>query len=273
MNLIDTTFQELRAARRCAFAPFLTAGDPDLETTGRLVRALAERGADVIELGIPYSDPIADGPVIQASYTRVLERGLHLAEIFAAVRGWSHGEGAAGPLPPLVSMVSYSIVYRHGPEQYVRDAVEAGFAGAIVPDLPAEEADGLTAVAAEHEFSLIQLITPTTPPERAARIAATSTGFIYYVSVAGITGERDRLPEGLVEQIGALRKITDLPLCVGFGISRPEQVRHLRDVADGVIVGSAIVRRIEQAAGAAPEQLVAQVGRFAAELIDALERR
>jgi tryptophan synthase alpha chain len=282
MNPIDRTFQSLRRDGRKAFIPFLTAGDPDLATTAQLVRALSARGASLIEIGIPYSDPIADGPVIQASYTRALEHGIKLADIFAAVRALGGGAGPHGAaekpgaaardgvLAPLVAMVSYSVVFRQGAERFVGDAQEAGFAGAIVPDLPVEEAAELARLAARRDFKLIQLVTPTTPPDRAAQIARRSTGFIYCVSVTGITGERATIAPGVLEQVERLRKETDLPVCIGFGISRPEHVRLLAPVADGVIVGSAIVRRIADAAGKPADAIVREITGYAGTLIEAL---
>jgi len=242
MNPIDTLFQRLRREGRKAFMPFLTAGDPDPATTARLVPELAAAGADLVELGFPFSDPIADGPVVQASYTRALGRGLKLDQVFDCARAASaHLAGT-----PLVGMLSYSLIHRRGPERFIDQARAAGFSGAIVPDLPAEEADALAQLAAARDFKLILLVTPTTTPERAARIAKLATGFLYCVSIAGITGERDRVPPALLDQLRWLRTQTDLPLCVGFGISTPEHVRTLREVADGVIVGSALVRRLEQ---------------------------
>lgn len=238
MNPIDQLFTSLKADNRKAFIPFITAGDPDLDATTRLLREVAGRGASLIEVGFPYSDPIADGSVIQASYTRALSRGLTLDAIFGAMRTLNVNV-------PLVAMVSYSLVHHRGAERFVGDAKTAGFSGAIVPDLPVDEADELAAIAAKHDFKLILLVTPTTPRERAARIARLSTGFLYCVSVVGITGERAQLPPDLLDQLRWLRTQTDLPLCVGFGISTPEHVRTLRDAADGVIVGSAIVRNLE----------------------------
>jgi tryptophan synthase alpha chain len=227
--------------------PFLTAGDPDLAATARLVEALAGSGADLIELGFPFSDPIADGPVIQASYTRVLERGLRIGDLLQSVQQLTASERFKQRPVPLVGMVSYTLVQRRGPAAFLDQARSAGFSGAIIPDLPVEESDAVVRAAAERDFKLIQLVTPTTPRDRAVRIVEQSTGFLYYVSVAGITGERDRLPDQLVGQLAWLRQQTSLPICVGFGISKPEHVRLLREVADGIIVGSAIVRRLEQA--------------------------
>ncbi len=240
MNAIDTLFQRLRAAGRKAFMPFVTAGDPDCATTVEAVRTLVDAGADLVEVGFPYSDPIADGPVVQASYTRALAGGLRLDDVFACC-------AAMRDLPaPRVGMVSYALVHRRGPVAFARQAQEAGLSGLIVPDLPLEESEALGEIAAEHELKLIQLVTPTTPLDRALRIARQSTGFLYCVSVTGITGEREQLPVQIRDLLVSLRRQTELPLCVGFGISRPEHVLALRDYVDGIIVGSAIVRRIEQ---------------------------
>lgn len=264
MNAVDALFERLRGQGGKAFIPFITAGDPDVATTALLARELARRGASLIEIGFPYSDPIADGSVIQASYTRALERGLQTADVFQLVRS------LADLAVPLVGMVSYSLVYHRGPEQFLDAAQAAGLAGAIVPDLPVEEADDLTRLAAARDFKLIQLVTPTTPRERAARIVAQSTGFVYCVSVAGITGERDRLPPELLDQLRWLRGQTRLPLCVGFGVSKPEHVAMLRDAVDGVIVGSALVRRLEDAGKRPVETVVREIGDLAATLAAAL---
>jgi tryptophan synthase alpha chain len=272
MNPIDATFQRLRSQKRKAFMPFLTAGDPDVVTTVRLARTLAGHGASLLEIGFPYSDPIADGPVIQASYTRVLDRGLRLDDVFACARRIADAPELAGGKVPLVAMTSFSLIHRRGPEAFLKQAESSGFSGAIVPDLPADESEALARLAASRDFKLIQLVTPTTPRERAIDIARRSTGFLYCVSITGITGERDRLPEELLGQLTELRKHTDLPLCVGFGVSRPEHVRMLREVADGVIVGSAIVRLVEQASAKPSDEVAAAVGDLAQSLSDALNR-
>jgi tryptophan synthase alpha chain len=171
---------------------------------------------------------------------------------------------------PLVTMVSYAIVYRYGLAKYVEAAQAAGVCGAIVPDLLVEEASELAAICKAADFSLIQLVTPTTPRERAVRIAQSSTGFLYYVSVTGITGERTELPPSLLENVGWLRTQTDLPICIGFGINRPEHVKLLAPVADGLIVGSAIVRRVAEAATKPRDGVLKDVGDYAASLLSAL---
>lgn len=266
MSAIDDLFRDLRARGRKALMPFVTAGDPDLEFTADVLRELDARGCQLCELGIPYSDPVADGTVIQASYTRALDRKTKLADILELV-----GRTAPSLSLPIVTMVSFSIVYRRGVRAYVAAAKAAGIAGAIVPDLPADEADELAGICRGEDFSLIQLVTPTTPPERAVRIAETSTGFIYFVSVTGITGERTELPGDLTDKVNWLRGQTDLPICIGFGISRPEHIRLLAPVSDGLIVGSAFVRRIAQAGSRPRQEVLTEVGDYAAELLQALQ--
>jgi tryptophan synthase alpha chain len=265
MSSVDSLFHDLRQSGRKALMPFVTAGDPDLEVTARVLKELAGRGCHLFEIGFPYSDPIADGPVVQASYTRALAKGVKVASIFEMAKKVLPALGA-----PAVAMLSYAIIHRLGPERFVSDAQAAGFAGAIVPDLLVEESDELAAICRRVDFNLVQLVTPTTPRERALRIAKKSTGFLYYVSVTGITGERSELPRDLVENVSWLREQTDLPICIGFGISRPEHVKLLAPVADGLIVGSAFVRRIAQAADSPHEQVISDVGEFAASLLKAI---
>jgi tryptophan synthase alpha chain len=268
-NPIDETFARLRKSGHMAFMPFVTAGDPDLATTEKVVLELAARQVDLIEIGFPYSDPIADGPVIQASYTRALARHLHVGDILSAIK--SVVDRAPGQLPPLIAMVAYAIIFRMGPEKFVRDARRAGFAGLIVPDLPADEAAEMAALSRAHGLDLIQLIAPTTTPERAQRILATASGFLYCISVAGTTGVRESLPAELRAQLEWLKTQTKLPLAVGFGISRPDQVDSLRGLADGVIVGSALVRHLAAISEehASVESALENAGRLAAEMLAA----
>jgi len=265
VSAVDQLFRRLRAEGQKALMPFVTAGDPDLPFTADVLAELAGRGAQLCEVGIPYSDPIADGPVIQASYTRALARHVKLAEILQMLSGVTPQVTA-----PLVTMVSYAIVLRHGLARYVDEAKRAGVAGAIVPDLLVEESAELAAICRAADFSLIQLVTPTTPRDRALRIAESSTGFLYYVSVTGITGERTALPRQLLDNVGWLREQTETPICIGFGISQPEHVRLLAPVADGLIVGSAIVRRIATAANRPRAEVLQDVGDYAASLLNAL---
>jgi tryptophan synthase alpha chain len=248
MSAIDELFIRLKNEGKKAFLPFVTAGDPDLEFTAELLKRLDHAGCSMAEVGIPYSDPIADGPVIQASYTRALNKKIKLKAIFDKI---------ATIKPqlkmPLVTMTSYAVIHRIGLESYVEQSQQAGFSGVIVPDLLVEESTAFSAICKKRDFSLVQLVTPTTPPERAIKIAESSSGFLYFVSVTGITGERSELPSGLVQRVQWLRERSPLPICIGFGVSRPEHVRLLSPVADGLIVGSAIVRLLEKASHTSSE--------------------
>jgi len=240
---IEAVFRERRAQGQLAFLPFIAAGDPDLEGTRKLLRRLAEAGADAIEIGFPYSDPIADGPVIQASYTRALTGKVTVNGIFDLV-----GSMKGDNLPPLIAMVSFAIIFRHGTERFLQQAKDAGFSGFIVPDLPAEEAAELAGQIRGVGMDLIQLLAPTTTPARTKEIVANSSGFIYCIAVAGTTGERASIAEGLITQLRNLKEQTETPLVVGFGISKPEHLDPLRDVADGAIVGSGIVKSLQKSA-------------------------
>jgi tryptophan synthase alpha chain len=263
MSSLDSLFIDLRARKKKAFLPFVTAGDPDMDTTAALVQALAQCGASACEIGVPYSDPIADGPVIQASYQRALDGGFQLSGLFDL------GKKVTPMIAmPLITMVSYSIIHRIGMQRYVDSAMQAGYCGAIVPDLLVEEAKPLADICRKADFSLIQLVTPTTPRDRQVRIAELSSGFLYYVSVTGITGERSKMADGLLENVGWLRERTTLPICIGFGVSNASTAAMLAPVADGVIVGSAIVRRVGAAADRA--SAVADVTAFAKEIITAI---
>ena len=245
MSAIADSFAKAKDEDRMAFMPFVTAGDPNLEQTVAVINELTRQGVDLIEVGFPYSDPIADGPVIQASYTRALDSGVSVEKILdmmASLKG--------DDLPPVLAMVSYAIVFRYGIDNFATKAAECGFSGLIIPDLPADEAEEMSAVALQHNLDLVQLIAPTTTPDRAQQILDASSGFVYCVSVAGTTGVRSELPQELTQQLKQLRQATELPLAVGFGISSPEQVSELEGVADGIIVGSAIVNRVAEAATA-----------------------
>jgi len=265
-NRLVRTFAALRRTGRKALVPFITAGYPDLETTAALLGEFHARGVRVVELGIPFSDPIADGPTIQASYTEALAGGVRSAGIFEMVRRYRRGGGDLA----LVAMVSYSIVFRHGPETYLDQAAQAGFDALIVPDLPLEEAGEFEPLAAGRGLANVMLVAPTTPPQRRLEIARHSRGFIYFISVAGITGERDSLPEQTIRAVADLRRRTDTPICVGFGISNPQTLAGVCEVADGAIVGSAIVHRITDSKDSPRDQLVETIGRFVGELLEPL---
>jgi tryptophan synthase alpha chain len=247
--------------------PFITAGDPDLGFTRDLLPAAATAGADLFEIGIPFSDPIADGPVIQASYTRALRARLKLADVFTTLHAVTARSDWA---TPVVAMASYSLVYRKGPGDFIAAALAAGVSGVVVPDLPVEEAEDLATMARARDFKLILLVTPTTAPHRAEKIVRACSGFVYVVSVVGITGARAVLPTDLREQLARLRTMTNLPLCVGFGVSTPDHVRELKQIADGVIVGSAVVKALA-AAATDRAQALADVCRLVTDLRRALD--
>lgn len=259
MSRLAATFAALRERGERALVAYLTAGDPSLNVTRRLVLEAARRGADIVELGVPFSDPIADGPVIQRAAMRALERGTSLARVLETV-ATLRGETRV----PLVLLTYYNPVLAFGLKAFARTAAEAGVDGVIVADLPLEEAGPLAAEAAAAGLDLVHLVAPTSTPERVRRIAQQSRGFIYVVSLTGVTGERSALPGDLAAQIRTLRLVTTKPVCVGFGIGDPDQVAAVGRLADGVIVGSAIVRLIEERAGS--PTLVEDVGAFVAAL-------
>lgn len=242
MNRLRGTFERLQGGGQRALLPYVTGGYPEPATTVAILERIDPHRCACVELGIPFSDPIADGPVIQSSFSRALERGFKLDALFDALR-----RRRARIAVPLLVMVSYSIVYRRDPRRFVQAARDAGFDGMIVPDLALEEADELAAIGRDSECPLVMMIAPTSDDARRRRIAALSEPFIYYQSLAGVTGERSQLPPDLVAQVRQLRQETGKPICVGFGISTPEQVRTVCGVADGAIVGSAIVRRMNEA--------------------------
>ena len=239
MSRISQTFEALKARREKALVAFITAGDPDLETTRSLFQVLESSGADIVELGVPFSDPLADGPVIQAASQRALKAGTTLKKILRLVQ-----ELRAGSSLPIVLMTSYNPVWVFGPQKFIEEALKAGVDGVIIPDLPPEEAGDFETCAHEKGLDLIYLLAPTSTPERVRWIGSKSRGFIYYVSLTGTTGAREALADGVREKVQAIKQATPLPVLVGFGISNPESARAAADFSDGVIVGSAIVKII-----------------------------
>jgi len=249
--------------------PFITAGDPDLEFTGQLLLELDQLSPGLFEIGFPYSDPIADGPVIQSSYTRALANHLKVDQIFEMMCSISDRM-----TQPTVAMVSYAIVLRYGLDRFLEASVKAGFSGLIVPDFLWNSRDPLQGKCQDAGLHLIPLITPTTPKARAAIIAKQATGFIYYVSVAGVTGERTELPRELADNLTWLRTQTLTPICVGFGVSGPPQVDQLKPFCDGLIVGSAVMRRVAKLTedpSLSRSEVVAEVKSFVESLIQAAE--
>jgi tryptophan synthase alpha chain len=240
MTSISEKFKHLRAENRCALIPFITAGDPDLETTTEALGVLEANGADFIELGVPYSDPLADGPVIQAAATRALKRGTRLEDVLHIAQSVTRKIEA-----PIILFTYYNPILNLGIDQFLKRIAEAGIKGLVVPDLPLEEADNLIQSAETAGIEVILLVTPNTPDDRIKAIAQKSRGFIYLVSVTGVTGVRSQLQTRVKDVLQNIRKFTDKPIAVGFGISSPEQALQVKEWgADAVIVGSAFVKRL-----------------------------
>lgn len=223
-----------------AFIPFITCGDPDLETTGKLIRAAVKNGADLIELGIPFSDPTAEGPVIQGANIRALQGGVTTDKIFGFVR-----ELRKDVTIPLVFMTYANVVFSYGAEDFIRTCNEIGIDGIILPDLPFEEKEEFSPLCKQYDVALISLIAPTSD-KRIAMIAREAEGFLYIVSSLGVTGTRSEITTDLSSIIKVVREKTDIPCAIGFGISTPEQAKKMSEIADGVIVGSAIIKLIEK---------------------------
>lgn len=259
MGRISQTFERLRQVHERALIPYVTAGDPDLETTKTLVREMVRYGGDIIEIGVPFSDPLADGPIIQRASQRALQAGTTVRRILQMVHELRPDIDA-----PLVLMTYFNPIYRYGEAAFVRDALAAGVDGIIVPDLPPEEAPTLRDLTAGTPLDMIFLAAPTSTPARLALIAEASRGFIYYVSRLGTTGVRAQLSDDLREMLSQLRHTTAKPIAVGFGVSTPEHVRLVADMADGVVVASAILKLLEDI----PDRhaKLAQVAEFVAAL-------
>lgn len=240
MDRIGAAFAAAKDAGRGALIIYVCAGDPSLEATAQIVWALERAGADIVELGVPYSDPIADGPTIQAAAARALKAGAKVAGVLdcaARIRERSQ--------IPLVTMSSVSPLFRFGLERFADQAAAAGIDGVLLSDLPPEESGQWTALAREAALKTIFLVSPNTPPERVAKATAATTGFVYAVSHAGVTGARSELPPNLRELVERIRAVSQRPVAVGFGISTAQHVRQVWEVADGAIVGSAVVKVIE----------------------------
>ncbi len=256
MNRIDITFNHKQEDGAKALMPFVTAGDPDLATTGELILELEKNGADLIELGVPFSDPIADGPTIQASSQRALENGITLDKIIDFVAGLRQKTQI-----PISLMSYYNPIFVMGEEIFFERAKAAGVDGVIVPDLPPEEAETLIKMGIKYDLKTIFLIAPTSTPERIAKIAEISGGFIYYVSLTGVTGARSELDQNISQKLEHIRAASEKPVAVGFGVSTPEQAFNISQWADGVIVGSALIKQISRYSGDTPN-MIQQAGLF-----------
>ncbi len=264
MNRIDDLYRRLQDAGGIAFNTYLCAGSPTLEGTAALILECERRGVDAIELGMPFSDPVADGPDLQPTHARGVAAGVTLGHVLDLVRGVRERSQI-----PICLMSYYNPIHHRGPARLVAEAAHAGIDGLIIPDLPPEEADDLIAAAREHDVKTVFFIAPTSTPERIALVNEAATGFIYCISVTGVTGARAALPPELADSLRGLRDATDKPLVVGFGVSTPDHVRAMAQVADGCIVGSAVARVIEAALGEPLERLCAKVGDFVAPLAQA----
>lgn len=248
MNRIDLKFKELKKEKKKALILFMTAGDPSLKKTGELIPAFEKEGVDLIELGVPFSDPLADGPVIQASSMRSLAHGTTLKKILAVVRAARKKSSV-----PIIFMSYLNPVLHYGIKRFAREAAAAGVDGLIVPDLPPEEGREIAHEMGRRGLCLIYLLAPTSTLLRRKKVVRASRGFVYYVSLTGVTGIRSKLPAEVRRNIRSAKQVTRLPVCAGFGVSTPEQAKLVAQAADGVIIGSALVRALAAAphAGAA----------------------
>ena len=237
---LSQCFAALKADNRNGLITFLTAGDPNPEISYQILRALPDAGADVLEIGMPFSDPMADGPAVQAANLRALDAGMTLAKTLAMVERVRNEDA----LTPVVLMGYFNPIYRYGVERFVHDAKDVGVDGLIVVDLPAEEDDELCHPAMTAGLNWIRLLTPTTSAERLPVVLKNASGFAYYVSIAGITGTRSAAIDSVADALSGVREHTELPLAVGFGIRTPEQVREINNVADAAVVGSALIDQI-----------------------------
>jgi tryptophan synthase alpha chain len=255
------SFASVRA-KGIGLVPFVPAGYPDLATTKAIIESLDFPRVAAIEVGFPFSDPIADGPVIQQAFTDALAKKIKVHEILEMAQSVTSRISV-----PLVAMLSFSIVFRYGPRKFFTDLRAAGFAGIIIPDLPPPQAEATCREIRAADLDTIFLVAPTTPPQRRRQIVDLCSGFVYYLSVSGITGARDQLPADLIPNVRQIKEMTKLPLCVGFGISKPQHLASLSGAADAAIVGSAIVRKITQSGSAAPQAIAESVAAFCKDLL------
>ncbi|MCW8893778.1 MAG: tryptophan synthase subunit alpha [Deltaproteobacteria bacterium] len=241
MSRITNTFTRLKQRGETALIPFITAGDPDLAMTAKLVRTLEASGADLIELGMPFSDPMADGPTIQAASERALEAGTTLKKVLGLVADIRQHSQI-----PLVLMGYYNPIFCYGPERFIQDAAAAGVDALLLVDLPPEEAAEISSILDNAGIALITLLAPTTPPERMKQLAKAAQGYLYYVSMTGVTGAKKITPEDISAAVTTLKEMSPVPVGVGFGISTVEEARAVGEFADGVVVGSALVKIIAE---------------------------
>ncbi|AJE46064.1 tryptophan synthase subunit alpha [Celeribacter indicus] len=242
MTRIDAKFAALKAEGRKAFVAYVMAGDPDAARSLEIVRALPGAGVDIIELGLPFTDPMADGPTIQLAGQRALDQGMTLAKTLDLARAFREGDDTT----PIVLMGYYNPIYARGVERFLAEAVEAGIDGLIVVDLPPEEDEELCIPAQKQGLNFIRLATPTTDDARLPKVLTNTSGFVYYVSITGITGAAEASGADVAPEVARIKAHTDLPVVVGFGVKTPEKAREIAGIADGTVVGSAIVNEIAQ---------------------------
>lgn len=257
MNQIQATFQRLKREHRKALIPFIMGGDPDIASTPKLVLALQDSGADIIEVGIPFSDPLADGPTIQSASARALDKGVTPQGVLRAIKGIRTRLHV-----PVVCLCYWNLIAQYdgkGPKSFVKTAAASGISGLVIPDLSVEESQSFRNLASQYKIACIFLVAPTSPERRLRKIAQLSSGFIYYVSVMGTTGARKSLSPTLAQGVKRLKRLTHKPVCVGFGVSTPAQAAVVAKVADGVIVGSALIRSIN---ASHPNQAAKRAGQF-----------
>lgn len=264
MNRIQKKFNELKAVKKKAFIVYITSGDPTMKATERLIKELDECGVDILELGVPFSDPMADGPIIQAASERALKNRVNVRRILGLARRARRYTDL-----PIVLMTYYNPIYSYGIESFVRDAKRSGIDGVIVPDLPPEEGEGLVSSSKKNGFSCIFLLSPTSSYKRMKLVSRKSEGFIYYVSLTGVTGPRKHLPPEIIRDVKRIKRLTKKPVCVGFGVSTPRQARTIARASDGVIVGSAVIKVIEK--NLKNKDMSKTVGRFVKGLIKAVK--
>ena len=263
MSRIERTFNQLKEKNKKALVIYITAGDPDIETTKSLVIEIAKQGPDIIELGVPFSDPVADGPTIQKASLRALKSGTTLKKVIKLVKDIRQTTQI-----PIILMGYYNPIYKYGRSDFISHSLDAGIDGIIIPDLPPDEDNKFVEEAEAKGLDTIFLLAPTSPEERIKLVAEKSKGFIYYVSLTGVTGARDKLAKSIKKNVNKIKSFTNLPVAVGFGISNPEQAKEISSYADGVVIGSAVIKIIEANMGS--PGLISKISQFVKGLKEAM---